>query len=315
MEYGRSYHHVGQPGESRQWINPYSQRPMPPTNYQEQRQFHQMRMYPMARGPNNFQNPNFNSYPPQPIPHFHHFPYFSPMHPMVCAELPEPKQTTKVYRDQLLKDYKHNISHLNDIFGTRAVREMTEDGRKEKMDAMNYDRSLINAWAKQTLRKRMLKKAREVRMRVKGRLVQRFSDIGKSWKGDGSVNNARLLYHVCFSDYEMSNRGWSRAMEQTYMEENSLEYLPEKDTTKSGKTKRGCYERIITHAKGKLVKALNSKSEKTHTKLMCITLTKLDKMENRKPSWWKRGPGAFFVRTVESVSTKGRTDDYRQNMF
>jgi hypothetical protein len=194
------------------------------------------------------------------------------------------------------------MTHLNDILGTRAVREMSDEQKQERIDTMNYDRSLINAWAKQTLRKRMLKKAREVRMKVKGRVVQRFSDIGKSWKGDGSVNNARLLYHVCFSDYELSNRGWSRAMEATYMEENQIEYIPENEKTKAGKMKRGCYERIITHAKGKLVKALNSKSEKTHTKLMCITLTKNDKKAARKPSWWKRGPGAFFVRTVESVS-------------
>jgi hypothetical protein len=107
------------------------------------------------------------------------------MNMMQCAGLPTPSQVTKVYRDQLLKDYKHNITHLNDIYGTKAVREMTDDRRKEILDKMNHDRSLINAWAKQTLRKRMLKKAREVRMRVKGKLVQRFSDIGKSWKADG----------------------------------------------------------------------------------------------------------------------------------
>ena len=54
--------------------------------------------------------------------------------------------------------------------------------------------------------------------------------------------------------------------------------------------------RVITHSKGKLVKALNNKGKHSHNKVVIITITANEKMKLKKTNWYKGGRGMYYVK-------------------
>jgi hypothetical protein len=201
------------------------------------------------------------------------------------------------------KDKKHTVANLIEIHGNSRASKFTPEQVNEELAKLNLERKNCLSWAKAALKKRMLKTAIEMKMQVQGKTVKRFNDIGKSWAEDGSVLNARLLFQVLFGDFEgRSNHGWSLELEQEYMNNNHLEYLPLNEKEEEVK---GCYERVVTHSKGKVVKGINTKADRTHGRAILITRPRQVQDESKKKDWYKRDLGTFFVRDREKVTTSG----------
>jgi hypothetical protein len=198
------------------------------------------------------------------------------------------------------KDKKHTEANLIEIHGNSRASKFTVEQVKDELAKLNLERKNCLSWAKAALKKRMLKTAIEVKMKLQGKTVKRFNDIGKSWAQDGSVHNARLLFQVLFGNFEgRCNNGWSVELEQEYMNNNNLEYPPLKETEEEMK---GCYERVITHSKGKVVKGINTKADKTHGKAILITRPRQKQDASKKKEWYKRNLGTFFVRDRYKVT-------------
>jgi len=168
---------------------------------------------------------------------------------------------------------------------------------KEKdamIDDLNEERTRVSKWAKAQVKRMMLASAQKLEVKWDGHVVQLFQQIGKSWAEDGTDRNARKLYFVCFGQFEKAPT-WSLTLELEYMTKNSLEYSMldcEQDK------ERGCYERIITHAKGTVVRAINDATKKTHD--LRIAISRDGVLNSNK--FDKRSSGDFYIRGNSSVS-------------
>jgi hypothetical protein len=103
-----------------------------------------------------------------------------------------------------------------------------------------------------------------------------------------------------FGDFE-KNPTWSQRLETEYMEKNSIVYGKlngEQDE------EWGCYERVTTHAKWDVVRAINNAMKRTHDLRIVISR---DGVEASK-KFDKRSNGPFYIRENSSVSkiSKGR---------
>ena len=57
-------------------------------------------------------------------------------------------------------------------------------------------------------------------------LVENFREIGKSWKTDGSIGNAKKINQVTYGVFDSKqNRGYKSYFERTIMKELQLEYI------------------------------------------------------------------------------------------
>ena len=215
------------------------------------------------------------------------------------SNLAEPNADDKVWRlvhrRRFDKEKRHTIENLKDIYSSYKVSKWSAERKKKEIEKLNAERKNCAEWAKNEVRKQMLKKARQLKMYLRGKVVQRYSDIGRSWAKDGSNENAAIMYQILFGMYEgKEKKDWSRTLEREYMQENHMVYKDVEDDIDEGS--RGCYERVITHSKGKLVKGLNNKGKHSHNKVVIITITADEEMKLKKKNWYKRGRGMYNVK-------------------
>ena len=110
------------------------------------------------------------------------------------------------------------------------------------------------------LKDRMLKEAQKVGLRFgkddRKFLVENFSEIGKSWKTDGSVENAQKINQVIYGIFDAS-QGYKDYLEKDIMSKLKLEY---NDEIKG----RGCIAMMVTRQKADLAKCVMKRASLTH---------------------------------------------------
>ena len=125
------------------------------------------------------------------------------------------------------------------------------------LDAMakmlDKERKDVRSWANNKLQHEMLARAMNLSVKLDGKRVNRFSDIRKSWKEDGSDENARRMYQIMFGDYEGSSASWSQEWEKEYMSKLDRKYIEDPANSEEDKN-NGCYRTQITSCKGAQVK-------------------------------------------------------------
>ena len=131
------------------------------------------------------------------------------------------------------------------------------------------------------LKDRMLKEAQKVGLRF-GRddrkfLVENFSEIGKSWKTDGSIENAQMINQVIYGIFDAS-QGYEYYLEKDIMSTLKLEYSDEIKGT-------GCIAMMVTRRKADLAKCVMKRAALTHdTKITKQRTSEQAKSEGvRKP--------------------------------
>ena len=89
-------------------------------------------------------------------------------------------------------------------------------------------------------------------------LVENFREIGKSWKMDGSVENAKRINQIAYGVFDSkTNVGYEYYLERSIMKELNLEYI----TSNKG---RGCIAAMISRRKADLAKNIMKRAELTH---------------------------------------------------
>ena len=87
-------------------------------------------------------------------------------------------------------------------------------------------------------------------------LVENFSEIGKSWKMDGSVGNAQKINKIVHGTFD-SSQGYEYYIEKDIMNKLKLEYSPDIKG-------RGSIATLITRQKADLAKLVMKRSAMTH---------------------------------------------------
>ena len=131
------------------------------------------------------------------------------------------------------------------------------------------------------LKDKMLKEAQKVGLRFgkddRKFLVENFSVIGKSWKNDGSIENAKMINQVLYGIFDAS-QGYEYYLEKDIMSKLKLEYS---DEIKG----RGCIAMMVTRRKADLAKCVMKRASLTHdTKITKQRTSEQAKSEGvRKP--------------------------------
>lgn len=101
----------------------------------------------------------------------------------------------------------------------------------------------------------IIKYAQESRMVVThqnvSRVIVNYSEIGKSWKNDGSPSNQEKLNQVMTRNFK-KDKGYEVRIEESVMREHNLSYIDELKGTK-GKVFKGCIARMVTRRKVEMV--------------------------------------------------------------
>ena len=100
-----------------------------------------------------------------------------------------------------------------------------------------------------------IKYAQESRMVVThqnvSRVIVNYSEIGKSWKNDGSPSNQDKMNKVLTGKFR-KDKGYEVRIEESVMREHNLSYIDELKGTK-GKVPKGCIARMVTRRKVEMV--------------------------------------------------------------
>jgi len=83
------------------------------------------------------------------------------------------------------------------------------------------------------------------------RVIVNYSEIGKSWKNDGSPSNQDKLYQVTKGKFK-KNKGYELRIEESITREHNLSYIDELEGT-TGKMFKHCIARMVTRRKVEMV--------------------------------------------------------------
>ena len=169
-----------------------------------------------------------------------------------------------------------------DYFVTKRQRVNNE---MKKMDPDWEDlRTRVNKMIDSALEEEMVVEAQRINLKYTEKdqmvMVQNFREIGKSWKMDGSVGNAKKINQVAYGVFgSKKNIGYEYYLESTIMKELKLEYS---DLSKG----RGCIASMISRRKADLAKCVMKRSELTHqtkiTKKRTHAQTEVEGLRNKK---------------------------------
>ena len=82
-------------------------------------------------------------------------------------------------------------------------------------------------------------------------VIVNYSEIGRSWKFDGSESNQAKVFQVTKNRFRKDN-GYELRMEKSVMNEHNLSYIDELDESKA-KLSKGCIVRMVTRRKVEMV--------------------------------------------------------------
>ena len=169
-----------------------------------------------------------------------------------------------------------------DYFITKGQRVNSE---MKKLDPEWEDlKAKVNEMINSELKEEMVVEAQRIKLKYVEKnhkvLVQNFREIGKSWKTDGSIENARKINQVTYGVFDTEkNVGYEYYLERSIMKELNLEY----QDSKKGK---GCVASMISRRKTDLAKCIMKRSELTHqtkiTKKRTHEQTQNEGLRNKK---------------------------------
>jgi hypothetical protein len=169
---------------------------------------------------------------------------------------PEKKKTTR----------EHVLKSLGD-----EGRSLREGEMETKMKEFWDEAGQVVVWAHKEVKKRMLKVAARLNVKVGGRAVHNFTDSKESWKTNGGEDNTGKFHSICHGNYEgRENQQWSRELKIECMCLQEIKH----DTEPSPREKGGC-ELCITHAKCDMARQLMDRGKTTHMGSIALSMKKV----------------------------------------
>jgi len=215
------------------------------------------------------------------------------------------KSQKKKKGKDVLQEMTVNVQPMNEEFTTitdsvkdKAVKYITKDYFVTKGQRVNTAmRDLDSDWedlktkVKKTinsaLKEEMVVEAQRLKLTYSEKnqdvMVENFREIGKSWKMDGSLENAKKINQVAYGVFDAKkNEGHDYYLERSIMKEMNLEY------TNSNKG-RGCIASMISRRKADLAKNIMKRAELTHqtkiSKKRTHEQTEKEGLRNKKPKF------------------------------
>ena len=71
-----------------------------------------------------------------------------------------------------------------------------------------------------------------------GKIIQKFQQIGVAYAMDSSQEMHKTMFNVLYLSFK-HEPGWARALEQQYVQEENLAYIPDEETMEN---KKGFFE-------------------------------------------------------------------------
>ena len=133
----------------------------------------------------------------------------------------------------------------------------------------------------------MILRSQEVGLKIKTENdienVTCWTDIGKAWRNDDSIDTAKKLYEVVHATFD------DKSCYEIYMEANVMKKLKLKYKDEEYK-KKGCIARMIITRKSELNKLINKRSDSTHQKKISSKRVDLLGDRNSKGTFTVKGP-------------------------
>ena len=156
---------------------------------------------------------------------------------VVTASINDELMLRKISRDLFVatKDQKVNVEMRTSIPDWDVLRNKIKKAIDDK------------------LKLRLIRNAQQEQMTITHnnakRVIINYSEIGRSYKADGSSNNCAKVFKVTKHSF-LKDKGYELRMEKSIMSEHQLSYIEELDKAKLAK---GCIARMIVKRKVEMV--------------------------------------------------------------
>ena len=139
-----------------------------------------------------------------------------------------------------------------DLFVTTKDQKVNSEMRTSIPD-WDVLRNKIKKAIDDKLKLRLIRNVQQEQMNITHnnakRVIVNYSEIGRSYKEDGSSNNCAKVFKVTKHSF-LKDKGYELRMEKSIMSEHQLSYIEELDKAKLAK---GCIARIIVNRKVEMV--------------------------------------------------------------
>jgi hypothetical protein len=188
-----------------------------------------------------------------------------------------------------------NVLHASAELGRQGK---TADTAEDMLRTMRNDRHKVFDFANQQLESRIVQYCIDHDYTYKEwnedevieRQIRSFANVCKSWREDGSEENAARMWNCMFGQFDLMER-WEYKLEAEFMNINGWKYLDADDETDI-QHRKTCIARVIRQAKVNLVKRLNVYSIRTHRGMIGLK-RKNYSVKQTHPDFKPRKKGCF----------------------
>ena len=142
----------------------------------------------------------------------------------------------------------------------------------------------IRTWGRDCICQKVLDAARNYEVKLDGKVVQRFQQIGVAYSRDSSQEMHQTMFNVMYKSFRQ-NTGWARALEAVYMEEENLAYIRDEDGMEN---KKGFIEVYMTEQYNDIKRGIKRRCSNTHGTAVRLREAPLPK-KNKKNVTSRRG--------------------------
>lgn len=184
-----------------------------------------------------------------------------------------------------------HVAQMLALENVNATEEAIES-RKKMIDREKFD---LGAWGRQRVKLIITENARALNMKQwQGtRRVQCYDDVVKVWQKSGhKAVQGEQIWHCSVGWFE-KNPEWSKKLEETYMKSMNWKYAK----TGNKKLRNKCVEKVLHHAKVKVVRQLNKCSDRRDSHGMKFGVRREKVTDKEKKGRRPRGMfNAWFIK-------------------
>jgi hypothetical protein len=189
------------------------------------------------------------------------------------------------------------------------VRGMSYDGLEKMVVKLDNEKAMINNWARNEIKGRMIAEARRKNLSVQGVKVKYFRDIGRAWASVQELENtesqvwrsfAKRVFYIHTGMWDVDRR-WSRKMEGKFMEWKRLVYS---DIVGNPARQKGIIEKLISYQKVQMVKSIMRPAIKKGLTTISVRRSQNEMVGTGQRRNMNRKPGAFDLAYIKRGKRK-----------
>ena len=180
-----------------------------------------------------------------------------------------------------------DYTHIEKDYFVTCAQHVNKAMKERDGDIWKELRKGVQNSIDEDLKLMMILRSQEVGLKIKiendEETVTCWTDIGKAWRNDDSIDTAKKLYEVVHATFD------DKSCYEIYMEANIMKKIKLKYKDAEYK-KKGCIARMIITRKSELNKLINKRSDSTHQKKISSKRVELNGDRNSKGTFTVKGP-------------------------